>query len=143
MTEAQVTQLLGVEIQEKVDSSLHLGVTGILKVTSLPKDLTIAEFYYLIFVTEKHLQKIVMSSKDIKNDLYGSEGKKKYEKIKMSLRKKYGSPTQELETSGLKLWDDPDEFYQCLDYSGCGYWTSVFKDKKSGVTVGLELKKPS
>jgi hypothetical protein len=47
MTETQVTQLLGVEIQKRVDSDLPLGITGILRVTSLPKNLTIAEFYSL------------------------------------------------------------------------------------------------
>ena len=93
VTEAQITHLLGIEIQERVDSDLPLGVTAILTTTSLPKNLTIAEFYQLIFVAEKHLQKIVMYSKDIENDVYGSEGKKKYDKLKVSLSKKYGSPT--------------------------------------------------
>ena len=69
MTETQVTQLLGVEIQKRVDSDLPLGITGILRVTSLPKNLTIAEFYSLVFVTERHLQKIVMYSEDIENDI--------------------------------------------------------------------------
>ena len=140
MTETQVTQLLGVEIQKRVDSDLPLGITGILRVTSLPKNLTIAEFYSLIFVTERHLQKIVMYSEDIENDIYGSEGKEKYENIKTSLRKKYGPPTHKLEVSGLKLWNEPDEFYQCLDYDGCGHYFSIFKDEKSGMGIFLELK---
>jgi hypothetical protein len=140
MTETQVTQLVGVEIKKKVDSDLPLGTTGVLQVTSLPKNLTMAESYYLIFVTEKHLQKIVMYSKDIENDVSGTKGKEMYEKIKMSLRKKYGSPTDQLEVSGLKLWEEWDEFYQCLDYSGCGNWMSAFEDEKSGMIIGLELK---
>ncbi len=45
-----------------------------------------------------------------------------------------------LEISGLKLWDEPDEFYQCLDYSGCGFWMSAFEDKESGIAVGLQLE---
>lgn len=64
-----------------------------------------------------------MYSEDIENDTYGSEGKEKYENIKTSLRKKYGLPTLKLEVSGLTLWNEPDEFYQCLDYDGCGVCT--------------------
>ncbi len=140
MTEAQVAQLVEVEIKEEIKSDLPLGVTGILQATSLPKNLTIAEFYHLIFVTEKHLQKISMSSKDIEDDVSGRKGKEQYEKIKTSLKKKYGSPIAEHESSGRKLWDEWDEFYQCLKYDGCGIWASIFEDEKSGMMIGLELK---
>lgn len=140
MTEAQATQLAGVEIKQKVKSEdLPLGITGILRVASLPKNLTIANSYSLIFVTEKYLQKIIMYSEDIENDASGNKGKEQYKKIKMNLQKKYGPPVHESEFSGLKLWKKWDEFYQCLAYDGCGYWLSAFKGKKSGLIM-LELE---
>ena len=62
MTEAQVTQLAGVEIKQKVKSEdLSLGITGMLRVASLPKNLTIANSYSLIFVTRIQLVSAISS----------------------------------------------------------------------------------
>lgn len=46
------------------------------KTTSLPKDLSISEQYVLVFDKKYHLQKVQMISKDIDNDIAGSDGKK-------------------------------------------------------------------
>ncbi len=53
------------------------------------------------------------------------------------LTKKYGKPSSHLEISGQELYKDYDEFYQCLGYSGCGAYFSVYNF--SGGTIGLEL----
>jgi len=113
----------------------------VLQSSSLNKNLSIADFYLLI-VSEKYgLQKIVMISKDISSDITGSKGKEKYSGIKNKLIKKYGNPSDHLETWGNSLWDKYDEFYQCLKYPGCGTWISFWKPEQteSGY-VSLELK---
>ena len=66
-------------------------------------------------------------------------GKKKYTNLKSQLTKKYGNPTVSFERVGGKLWDETDEFYQCLAYPGCGDYIAFFKSQ-SGASVVLELK---
>lgn len=110
------------------------------KTNHLPNDLSIAEQYTLIFDTEYNLQKIILISKDIDSDLYGSEGKKIFADLKSKLAQKYGNPIDGLEMVGRELYREQDEFYQCLAYEGCGYWIAIFEDKKQGVVVSLELK---
>lgn len=110
------------------------------KTNHLPNDLSIAEQYNLVFDTEYNLQKIILISKDIDSDLYGSKGKEIFADLKLKLAQKYGNPITGLEMIGRELYNEQDEFYQCLAYEGCGYWNAVFEDKKQGVGVVLELK---
>jgi len=105
---------------------------------SLPKSLSIAEKYILIFDVKYGLQKVIMISKDITGDIYGTEGKSIYSDLKNKLTTKYGSPTQSFERVGMTLYDELDEFYQCLKYEGCGYWTSMFSS--DSMIIGLDLK---
>lgn len=74
------------------------------------------------------------------DDIFGSEGKKKFAALKEGLIKKYGNPSNEMERVGLELWDEPDEFYQCLAYNGCGLWIAIFEHKESGQNIVLSLK---
>ena len=76
-----------------------------------------------------------MDSEDITNDAFGSKGKEMYDDIKSKLKNKYGEPTENFEFVGLRLYDESDEFYQCLSYDGCGMWTSFFVDKEQVVFV--------
>ena len=117
MTKAQVEKL-SVSLEP---SSTRDGLE-IFKATSLPNNVSMSEFYILTFDKTYHLQRIQMISKDITGDIYGSEGKEKYSALKDALVKKYGQPTNGLERVGMKLWDERDEFYQCLMYDGCGMW---------------------
>jgi len=80
-----------------------------------------------------------MFSKIITDDPLGSKGKAEYENIKVTLSKKYGTPSSEYEKIGRKLFNGPDEFYQCLAYSGCGSWISFF-DTDYGPAITLEIK---
>ncbi len=107
------------------------------EVKSLPKNLSIAENYILIFDNKYGLQKVVMISKNITGDIYGTEGKNIYSDFKIKLTNKYGPP-QSFERIGVKLYDEMDEFYQCLSYEGCGIWSSVFNS--DSLVVGLDLK---
>jgi hypothetical protein len=79
-----------------------------------------------------------MISKDITGDIYGTDGKEQYSDLKSKLTKKYDIPDS-YEYVGRKLWDEPDEFYQCLAYPGCGTYASFF-ETKSGETVSIALK---
>lgn len=111
----------------------------ICRADKLPKNISISEQYALYFDEKFNLQKVVMVSKGITEDIYGLEGKEKYSDLKLKLTKKYGAPTDSLEYTGGELWDESDEFYQCLAYSGCGLYTSIFKSQ-SGENVSLVLR---
>lgn len=111
----------------------------ICKTTSLPKNLSISEQYALYFDKKYHLQKVQMVSRNIENDITGSDGKETYSDLKSKLTEKYGTPTNSYEYIGRKLWDEYDEFYQCLAYSGCGTWLSLF-ESKAGEVIALQLK---
>lgn len=135
MTKADVTRL-GVILEPH---SAHNGIE-ILKTSKLPKNLSIAEGYALSLDGKHNLQRIQMLSKNIDNDPTGRGGKNKYADLKKSLINKYGQPTFGTEKVGVKLWDEADEFYQCLAYSGCGMWASGWELKESGLTILLQLK---
>lgn len=107
--------------------------------TSLPKNVTIKDFYYLVFSNTYGLQKVVMLSTNITGDITGREGKEIYNKYKTILKKKYSEPSLEWESVGRKLYKEYDEFYQCLAYDGCGDYYSSFKPKEGGF-VAIELK---
>lgn len=105
---------------------------------SLPKNLSDAKSYNLLFESDIGLVKVVMISETISGDVYGSAGKARYDELKGVFTRKYGNPTQEREVSGMELWDEPDEFYECLAYDGCGYWISLFQ--KNGSVYSVNLK---
>lgn len=109
------------------------------RTNELPIDLSNAEFYGLIFDENRGLQKITMVSDTISNDAYGREGKSAYDRIKTALIGKYGDPTNDYDFIGLKLWDESDEFYQCLAYDGCGGWASFFENEETGEVTALSL----
>jgi len=129
------TEAQGVSCGEKTAKNRFT----ICKTTKLPKNLSISEQYSLYFDKKYNLQKVTMISKDITGDPYGSDGKEKYSDLKTKLTKKYGNPTGSYEYIGRKLYEESDEFYQCLRYSGCGTYISFF-ESKSGEVVALELK---
>ena len=109
------------------------------KTKTPPKPVSFSDFYFLYFHSTKGLQKVIMVGEIITEDIYGSEGKKLYAQIKAGLTKKYGERSDGGEHIGLKLYDEYDEFYQCLAYTGCGLWVSLWEDD-SGGTVVVQLK---
>lgn len=106
--------------------------------SGVPKSLSNADWYQVLVTKKYGLQKVGMVGTDISSDIYGSSGKASYSKLKTALVKKYGTP-QSFEYVGRELWDEADEFYQCLAYDGCGTWTSYWVDGLEG-TIALELK---
>lgn len=102
------------------------------KTKKVPKSLSFADFYQLIFVDDR-LQKVLITGTTIENDPYGTEGKNLYSKINSQLTDKYGTHEDDSELDGLKLYTGRDEFYQCLAYRGCGLWAKWWS--KDGVVV--------
>ena len=92
------------------------------------KRISFADAYYVYFIPGYGLQKVLVIGEDVTGDLYGSEGKATYNKVKNSLIKKYpeadGYEHSSFEWSCNKLYNELDEFYQCLKYDGCGSWTT-------------------
>ena len=114
--------------------------TGGLKIMqsfSVPKAWSKAEKYYAV-THDGELIKAIAISKSFTDDVYGSEGKELYSKMKSILSKKYGAPTSSFEVVGNSLYDELDEFYQCLDYSGCGSYLSIYETL--GGTIGIQLE---
>lgn len=86
---------------------------------------------YIALTYRGSLVKVAAHSKKFSSDLYGSEGKAEYENIKALLTRKYGAPESASERSGLKLYKDADEFYQCLKYDGCGFYFALLRSIKA------------
>lgn len=106
------------------------------KTLSVPRNVSDFESYQMIFADGK-LAKIVGFSKDISNDPSGSSGKERFETLRSALEKKYGKPNINSQTIGNKVFEEYDEFYECLNYSGCGLWGSVFEsvDKRTSIEL--------
>lgn len=106
------------------------------RTSELPKSLSYIESYYLLFDDKLGLVKIIAISKDFEKDVYGNKGKEKFDEIAAMLSKKY-TQTEEVKKIGLELWDKSDEFYQCLAYEGCGYWSSFFESSNKSIMLKL------
>jgi len=124
----------------KLEKANSESVLSIYTTKKLPKNLSLADIYVLTFDKKYKLQNVAMLSKDISDDIYGADGKEKYLSIKEKLIKKYGAPSFEYEYIGRDLFDEADEFYQCLAYSGCGTWLSAFEPKVENFSALIELK---
>lgn len=107
------------------------------KASSVPKPLSDVEAYMFIFADGK-LVKMWAVGKDIVGDPTGSIGKERFEALRGALNDKYGKPTQNYQSIGNKLFKEYDEFYQCLAYSGCGMWVSVFETPDKAIIVELK-----
>lgn len=95
----------------------------------------------LVAVDPDHgMGRVIWFSTPIEGDAYGSRGKEKYDELKAILTEKYGKPSNNMERTGVKLWKDRDEFYQCLGYDGCGIWMSVWDVGAPATTIGLQIK---
>ncbi|MBY6188315.1 hypothetical protein KUV89_17000 [Marinobacter hydrocarbonoclasticus] len=95
---------------------------GVQDIENPPKPHSKADSYWGFGTTGSGLQKVVMNSSLIEGDAYGRDGKALYDSLVKAL---IGAGYQEenrIESVGHALWDEADEFYQCLGYDGCGYW---------------------
>lgn len=118
-------------------SATPAGKFNVLTSVSTPKAWSKADTYMAV-TYQKKLVKVIAHSRAFTSDIYGSDGKALYSQVKSLLTKKYGEPDTQYEHTGLKLYDDSDEFYQCLKYDGCGTYLSLFK--VDGGIVAVQLK---
>lgn len=108
----------------------------IYKSSSVPKPLSGFSEYSYVFSDEK-LVKIMAIGDMISDDAYGEKGKEKFSNLYDALTQKYGAEENGAKTVGLKLFKEPDEFYQCLKYQGCGMWTAIFKTNSKSIVLDL------
>jgi hypothetical protein len=103
---------------------------------TMPKALSFGESYVLIF-DDNSLVKMKMVSTDITEDPYGTEGKELFDRAVEMLSKSY-KVEKVFCKSGLELYEDSDEFYECLNYEGCGYWVTGFVGENKSIVAQLE-----
>lgn len=88
------------------------------------------DFVQLAFSQDGSLIKIRWTSDNFTNDRYGTEGKAGFEALYETLQAKLG-PGKLYQYSGNELYTDSDEFYECLDYDGCGGWASFWDNAEN------------
>ena len=106
---------------------------------SVPKTLSDAENHELFFDDKEGLVKVRYISKDITDDLFGDKGKARFNELKSALSSKYPkAEKKDLIGMHLTLYKDPDEFYECLRYHGCGVYVWSLKPGKGTITLVME-----
>ena len=113
----------------------------ICRAKSLPQGFKDAKEYWLVFNENGELVKIRYVSKTITQDRFGIEGKERFINLKARLSVKYNKiPQRELISMYRDLYTKVDEFYQCLNYDGCGYYYFFIGNRKSNSgTVMIKL----
>lgn len=105
-----------------------------------PKTPARTNLFSALFSSKQGLVKIVWSSTRVTGDVYGLEGKALYIQIKEIIKDEYISGhSEETKITGLKIYNQNDEFYQCLKYAGCGMWNLIHKPASGGY-IAVELK---
>ena len=127
------SQIKGMGIHLTYDSTVS-GISGY-KTDSLPKNHSMAEGYVLYFFKDS-LVKILMVGKTIDEDYYGIKGKEIFDQVFDQISSKM-TVNRKITYIGKKLYDELDEFYQCLDYGGCGAWVAFFTGENQRVQLEL------
>ena len=104
--------------------------------SDIPSPVPGFELYALTFF-DSLLVHVKLIGKNINNDAYGIAAKAAFDKLFVSLKKKY-KVTREMMQVGAKLYKDPGEFFECLNYPGCGMWAVIMEG--DGRSLILELK---
>ena len=86
----------------------------------------------LLFDRRLGLVKVRWTSLDIEADPTGTTGRAKYGEMRAIIMDALGEPTDETLVVGARLFDQEDEFYQCLAYEGCGVWSALWENSPSG-----------
>ena len=111
-------------------------IDGAYNATILPKNLSDAARYGLIFKQGFGLVKIAVHTNEVTSDLYGSKGKERYSQLKTAIINKYGAPKSEGEHTGNShIYEDSHQFYQCLMHDGCGDWASHWGNETDGIIL--------
>jgi hypothetical protein len=121
---------------EKIDDKTGL-VLCVLK--DVPNPIPDLDGVTVVLSPERNLLKVRVFFKDISEDPYGSKGIKEFTKYTNILTKKYKEPGLHKTITGVTLYENSDEFYQCLRYAGCGMYLAIW-DLPDGGAISLELK---
>ena len=118
------------------DFKSTLTVCDIISPPSLVSD---GRSYWGVFDEQKGLVKAGFFTDYFTNDSYGTDGKKRFNEIKNALTKKYpNAENDELILMHAELYEDSDEFYECLRYDGCGFHSFYLKpDDSSRLAIKL------
>lgn len=123
----------------KVASTAKLGELAILNVKDMPGAFPDTSLVNLLFDHDLGLVKVRWVGTSISDDPVGTHGRSKYSEMKKVILQARGNPTDETMVVGARLFDQEDEFYQCLSYEGCGVWSSLWEQKPSGgVLLSIE-----
>lgn len=126
----------GIELSsEKIDGNLSA-----YSATNLPSQPSSTDFTTIIFSNNRGLQKIIWNSQNITGDSNGAKGKSEFKSYQEVLEEKYGkpAPSKTIKKYGLRLYKESDEFYQCLNYDGCGYWFALWE--LQSMVIMMEVK---
>jgi len=111
-------------------------ITMLFQTATPPKGIPGFDTYALLASKKLGLVKVVAVGETITGDPYGKEGRAAYKKLAASLAKKY-KMSDEGKIVGGKLYKEDDEFYECLNYAGCGVWGATFTGKHHTITLML------
>ena len=111
------------------------GRLSMYKATSLPKNVSDAEWYLLIFDKDAGLVKVIMATRSFTGDTAGTHGKQRFDQLASLLRQRgyKAIKGQQVEQSGTATGG----FYACLAHPGCGTWKAAYR--KDHVLVAMQL----
>lgn len=116
----------------KVASTSTSGNIVVVNVKELPNAFPDTDAVNMLFDRQLGLVKVRWTSTAVTGDPNGSQGRSKYGEMKKTVVETRGNPSDETLVVGARLFDQEDEFYQCLTYEGCGVWSALWEEKPSG-----------
>lgn len=119
---------LGIKVSERSKS----GDLTVVNSEEIPEAFADTKMVSMLFDRRLGLVKVRWISYDIETDPNGSLGRSKYGEMKAIIASRLGEPTDETLVVGARLFDQEDEFYQCLSYEGCGVWSALWEHAPSG-----------
>jgi hypothetical protein len=123
----------------KIDSTTQNGSLSIVNVKEMPGAFPDTGTVNMLFDRRLGLVKVRWTSTGISDDPTGTKGRARYGEMKKVVTQIRGNPSDETMVVGARLFDQEDEFYQCLSYEGCGVWSSLWEQKPSGgVLLSIE-----
>lgn len=123
----------GIQLKlRKTDNRLSMYETS-----KLPKNLSDAESYLLIFDKNAGLVKVIMVTRSFTDDAAGAHGKQRFDQLDSLLHQRgYKSiKGQQVEKAGKAA---AKGFYTCLASPGCGTWKAAYR--KNHVLVSMQLR---
>ena len=113
------------------------------EVYEVPKPLSAAQVYILIFSPAQGLVKVNYYSESFEDDFYGTVGKARFERLMKILVKKYPSAQyNDYRVMFAEVFRAPDEYYGCLRYLGCGIYAWELAMPRNRVLISMVGEAP-